>query len=628
MKKVFLFLLSFVPSGLLFSQLDAPLKPIDENRVKEIISLLSDEPRGFGEPYTDRKHWDALLQSGKYDDFLGSMKKFSFPEFSEEDYFSLSKGASSSAKGLEMMRRRAAGLAKFVWAECLENKGSYTSVISQGLESIIRQKSWVSPRNDYQFRNYKGEEYSVELTSALYAHTIAQTLYLLGDKISTELREKAISALYERVFTPVLNTINTVDEKSMNQFLTKTNNYNPVCLSGLVGAAVTTLKDKRERAVFIHIGEYYSLNGLMGFNDDGYCTEGVVYFNYGFGNYILLRESIWQATQGKLDLFRHPKVKNIVWYPAKLEIINNVFPAISDTKEGTKPNKTIMSYLNRESGVGCHDCEEFSLEGQVGNLLMDVMMVFPNSTDLKPDSAAKVKGKEELRSFFDKSVVLVCRPKSGSESNIGVSIKGGNNQEHHNHNDVGSYTFVCGATILVGDPGSIPYTADIFNANARYTYKTLGSYGHPVPLVAGKEQKVGKEASARILKIDFTDQKDELTIDITSAYDVADLLSLERAFIYSREGRGSFSVSDTFTFSKKNTFETAIITRGKWEITDDNCILIERAGKKTKIQITSNRKLKFKTEEISEGGTRYTRIGIAVREPAQEGWIAALFNSI
>src|SRR5690606_23027828 len=214
--------------------------------------------------------------------------------FDEAAYFSLSDGsAASSGRGLTMMRKRAEGLSKVTWAECLENKGNFTPMVEEGLHSIINQKSWVSPRSDYDFKNYNGIEYSVELTSSLYAHTIAQTLYLMGDKISPQLRQQAIDALYLRIFNPALNKINTQNTARENDFLVKTNNWNHVCLAGLVGAALAAIESKHERAVFVSIGEYYSKNGLTGFNDDGYCTEGLRYYNYGFGHYILLRESIW-----------------------------------------------------------------------------------------------------------------------------------------------------------------------------------------------------------------------------------------------------------------------------------------------------------------------------------------------
>jgi hypothetical protein len=605
-----------------------PLKSIDEQRVKEIALLLKDKPKGFGDPYNKRDIWDKLLQSGKYDQFLKEMKSFSFPPFSKEDYFSLSDGtASSSGRGLQMMRNRAKGLSQATWAECLENKGRYTKMVEDGLSDIINQKSWVSPRIDFDFKNYKGIEYSVELTSSLYAHTIAQTLYLMGDKLSPELRKDAVDALYKRVFNPVLNKIQTQNQERENSFLVATNNWNHVCLAGLVGAALTILDDKHERAVFTYIGEYYSQNGLIGFGDDGYCSEGVGYYNYGFGHYILLREDIWQATDGKLDLFAKPKVQKIASYVPNLEVINGVFPSISDSHQGVKPDASIMNYLSRNLGLGLLEYDTLTFEGKTDDNRNEVMMVFPNSASMSEPRKVKRSEDQIIRSFFDQTGVLITRPVPGSSCNMGVAFKGGNNQENHNHNDVGSYTIVLGDEIMAGDPGAIPYTANIFDEKYRYTYKTVGSFGHPVPLVAGKEQQPGAQAKAKTIRKEFTQNKDELELDIASAYNVPELKKLERTMSYNRTGEGSVTVTDDFVYSQPEAFETAISTRAKWEKTSNNTLFLTKGKEKLLVTFSSpGNKLSIRSEEITEGGIPYSRIGIYIGKPVNSGQIIITYK--
>ena len=606
------------------------LKPIDEQRVKEIELLLADKPAGFGDPCNKRTVWDQLLKSGKYDQFLNEMKSFTFPLFSKEDYFSLSDGsASSSGRGLSMMRNRAKGLSQVTWAECLENKGTYTKMVADGLRDIIDQKSWVSPRIDYDFKNYKGIEYSVELISSLYAHTIAQTLYLMGDKLSPELRKDAIDALYKRVFNPLLHKIKTQNRERENNFLTVTNNWNHVCLAGLVGAALTVIDDKYERAVFTSIGEFYSQNGLMGFGEDGYCSEGVMYYNYGFGHYVLLRENIWQATGGKLDLFNNPRVQKIANYASNLEVINGVFPSISDSNPGVKPDASIMNYLSRNFGLGLTKYDTLSFEGKTDDNRNNVMMVFPNSASKSEPRNVNRNEDQLIRSLFDQTGVLISRPLPGSSCNMGVALKGGNNNEAHNHNDVGSFTLVLGDEVMVGDPGSIPYTANIFNEKYRYTYKTIASFGHPVPLVAGREQQPGVEANAKTIRTDFSRNKDVIVLDIESAYKVPELKKLERMMSYIRSGNGSVTIADDFAYSKPEAFETAIITRAKWEKTSVNTLLLSMGKEKLEVTFSSpSNKLSIRSEEITEGGKPYSRIGIYMEEPVGSGQISITYKPV
>ncbi|WP_349318587.1 heparinase II/III family protein [Chitinophaga sp. MM2321] len=606
-----------------------PIRAVDEQQVREIESLLPDNPTGLGEPYNKRAVWDKLLQSGKYDRFLLQMEHYSFPPFSKEDYFSLSDGsASSSARGLNMMRKRAEGLSKATWAECLENKNRYTKMVEEGLRSILNQKSWVSPRSDYGFKNYNGIAYSVELTSSLYAHTIAQTLYLMGDKINPRLRTDAIDALQKRIFEPVLEKIKTRNTENENNFLVATNNWNHVCLAGLVGAALATIEDKHERAVFVAIGAYYANNGLTGFGSDGYCTEGIGYYNYGFGHYILLRECIWEATGGKIDLLASPKVQKIARYGPDLQIINGVYPAISDSHEGAKPDSSMLTYLSRNLGMGLMPYDGLTYEGKTDNICNNIMMVFPNSASLSKPQPQK-HPQQLLRSFFDKTGVLISRPVAGSSCMIGVAFKGGNNAESHNHNDVGSFTIVQANQIMVGDPGAIAYTANIFTPKYRYTYKTVGSFGHPVPLVAGKEQQAGAEAKSATVHTAFSPEKDEITLDIAPAYNVPELKTLQRTMEYSRKQKGNITFTDRFEYTDPQMFETALSTRAQWEQTSPNTLLLTRANQKMIVRFSSTgNSLVVRSEEISEGGTPYTRIGIAIKGPVRSGSIRISYEPL
>lgn len=630
MNKVFRLVLLLFLAVPLFSpaqQQAVPLHPIDQNRVQEISSMLTDKPTGFGEQAKNRPAWDKLRKSGDYNAFFREMQDFTFPEFSKADYFSLSDGtATSSARGLTMMRNRAKGLSMVTIAECLENKGKYLPMVEASLRDIIKQKSWVSPRIDFDFINYNGKQYTIDLTSALYAHTIAQTLYLLDDQLSKEVKQEAMEALYLRVFNPLRKIFET-QSTQYHTWLVGTNNWNSVCLSGVIGAALTVIPDKQERAVYAYIGGEYSKNSLAGFGDDGYCSEGVMYFNYGFGHYALLRENLWQATGGQIDLFTIPKVQAIARYIPRLEVTPGVFPTISDSRIGTAPDSSLMCYLSKSLGLGLTAYENCQLTGQASNDRMDVIMVFPNASTIRPlAKEPETRLEKPLRSFFESSGILVVRP--GTDHGLAAVLKGGNNDEHHNHNDVGSYTVVLGKEILAGDPGSIPYTANIFDPEFRYTYKTIASYGHPVPLVAGKQQQAGAEAQAKVLRSEFADARDELVFDLSSAYAVADLAKLERRFTYRRTGKGVLEVEDVFEFKKPEDFESAIITRASVRPASTGKWILEKDGEQVTLSVDCHGlSYEMITEEISEGGTPYTRMAVRLKEKNKKGTITLTYEA-
>lgn len=602
----------------------AKLQPLDMNRVKQIASMLPEKPTGFGETYKDRKEWDRLLKTGKYNKLLksaDSLLAVPFPAWSDADYLAFwTKG--TSVPGKEMLQRRLMCLTRFVFAECLTNKGKYIKAAENAIVELCNQKSWVNPTHDYNKVNFESKNYLVELSAVSYAHHIAQALYLLGDKINPKVKKDAIAELYKRVFNPVLKSVATGNNE--NFFLTATNNFNAVCLSGTVGAATTVLDDKIERAKFIAIAERYHKNGIHGFMPDGYCTEGLGYYNYGFGHFVLLRETVFKSTSGKIDFFADPKVKLIAEFLPKTVVINGVFPSIGDCRPYTQPSAFILYYVNRNLGIDVSGFKETSFEGRSTDLAESILAVFPNSISSRNVPTSHTGS--ELRSYFNYAGVLTVRPGTVG-LNMGVAIKGGNNNEHHNHNDIGSYSIIVDNEVLMGDPGIIPYTSKTFSPE-RYTYKTIASYGHPVPLIAGIEQMPGASAQAKIKSTSFNNDKDEITMDIASAYPVMELKLLERKFTYNRNKDGYLAVTDNFEFTNNQTYETALITRGSWKQTSAN--EIEITGKKDKLLITivTSGDVKLKSEELAEGGKPYTRIAVTLTNAVAKGKVSMIFKTI
>ena len=150
----------------------------------------------------------------------------------------------------------------------------------------------------------------------------------------------------------------------------------------------------------------------------------------------------------------------------------------------------------------------------------------------------------------------------------------------------------------------------------------LNSFGHSVPLVAGKMQDAGAKAKAITLKTDFTDAQDTLAFDIRSAYSVPDLQKLTRTYVFARQGAGSMTVADEVAFSQPHTFETALITLGQWKQTGPQSLRIEDGAAALNVQIdTGGVAFKIIPTEINEHvHTRKlpTRLAITLEAPVQQ----------
>jgi uncharacterized protein YfaT (DUF1175 family) len=75
-------------------------------------------------------------------------------------------------------------------------------------------------------------------------------------------------------------------------WLWATHNWNAVCLAGTVGTALAVVESSRDRAWFVAVAEERIRSFLRGFTPDGYCSEGLGYWNYGFGHYVWLGEML------------------------------------------------------------------------------------------------------------------------------------------------------------------------------------------------------------------------------------------------------------------------------------------------------------------------------------------------
>lgn len=225
--------------------------------------------------------------------------------------------------------------------------------------------------------------------------------------------------------------------------------------------------------------------------------------------------------------------------------------------------------------------------------------------------------------------MLISRPAPGSASQFAVALKGGNNAENHNHDDVGSFSVVSGKAMVICDPGAEVYTARTFSAH-RYDSKVLNSYGHAVPVIAGQLQQTGAAARAAILQTNFTPVEDTLELDLRSAYAVPGLQRLQRTFIFRRAEPNALTVRDEVAFTEPKSFETALITWGSWKQLSEHELLLSDNGGAVNVRInTGGKPFKVTSETLNENVTtpkKPVRIAIALTEPAKEAEVTLVIR--
>lgn len=603
----------------------SPLQPTPA-QLSRLASWLPRKPAGVGRPVSDRTAW---ARAARHPSLLQAVPRAEFallqpvPDLTDTLYLQYS--TSGSREGYEEpFRRRTEQLTVLALGECVENKGRFLPSIIRLIEAVLAEKTWVLPAHDPDLLIWKGERASVDLASSVRAWTLATVDHWLGEKLPPELRTRLRVAVRNRVIEPYLKNVRGTPSMQGFGWMRSANNWNAVCHAGVVGAGLALVESPDERAwLLAGVENYLQRVYLSGFSDDGYCWEGLAYWNYGFGSYLLLAETVYAATGGRMDLLAGDKVRRVASYPERLEIIDGVYPVYADGGLGTRPSGWILDLLAGRGLINSKpSAENIPVHfGFGGAPYLTGLLGFPARPFLpRPDKAAAPVPRDR----FDTAGVFTFRPGTGASAAFAVSTKGGNNGGSHHHNDLGSFVVVQQGRALLLDPGMEVYTKRTFGPE-RYESKVISSYGHSVPRVAGRLQETGAIHAARVAVTKFDDQRDELQYDLSGGYDVPGLERLVRTCVYTRGDRPSFTVSDSVRFGTPQAFGTALVTTSKWKQTAPDVLQIWDGSSGIEVRIRSEGAgFSITSEPLDErlpGGFKATRLGIDMDHPVKEGEI-------
>jgi hypothetical protein len=609
--------------GALFFSLAAAPAPaateIDAARVKEIAADLPPKPAGFGRPITDRAAWAKLAQNPAFASVVPQAQKLSrkpVPTLPDDLYLDFSK-TGNRTRCERVLKERSNGIVNFTLAECLENRGRFVRPLTETIEAICAEKAWTYPAHDRKLDNFYGRTVEMDLRASGLAWELATADYLLGDKLSPATRRLIRDNVQRRVLQPFRDMVQ--GRRPEIFWLRATHNWNAVCLAGVTGAALALEESPEDRAWFVAAAQHYVRFFLSGFTPDGYCSEGVGYWNYGFGHFLMLGEAIRQATGNRTDLLANPAALQPAHYGLRTEVLNGVYPTIADCHPGSRPAPEFVRFICERLGLEVPGARRADFAKPSGSLVATMMFSFLDAP-LPAIAHAKTTPDSPLRTWFKDGGVLICRPEPGSKTPFAAVLKGGHNAEHHNHNDVGSFSVIAGKAMVICDPGGEVYTARTFGAR-RYDSKVLSSYGHAMPVIGGKLQRTGAGARAVVLSTDFRDEGDTLVLDLRSAYPVPELKRLERTLIFRRAEPMGLTVRDEAAFSEPGSFETALITWGNWKKLSEKELLVSDEGGAVRVTIdTGGEPFKISAERLNEDvptRTKPLRLGIALNSPVK-----------
>ncbi|MFA6928948.1 MAG: heparinase II/III family protein [Lentisphaeria bacterium] len=587
---------------------------LNPNRVEQITAWLPSKPTGFGKPARDRLAWDKIASQPNAAKLIAAARKDATqppPELPDDLYLEFTRNGNRTRYQAPygVRAQRIYTLAK---AECLTNQGEFLPALEAELKALCADRSWVMPAHDAGLENFNRTRYYGDLGATARALLAATVTWWLQDKLPPELQTDIKANIIRRVLEPYREAFRTGQIKSGLWWMTCSSNWNAVCTANTVATALTVCDSPAERAEFVAAMEISNPRFLSGFTPDGYCSEGISYWDYGFGHYLYMAEIIRIATSGKLNILDHPVIENICAYAKNIMIDATVAPAFADCGVNATPAPAVLWMIQKNLPQTVRQRVTIN---DTANLALHAFTIIAFAEDLPTTELPPEKPFFVARSLFADAGILVCRSRPDGQT-FGTAIKAGHNAEMHNHNDVGSYLVVVNNHAYLVDPGGEQYTRRTFSKD-RYLSKVLNSYGHPVPVVAGKLQRTGRNARGIITQTSFTDEHDTVVINLAKAYDVPELSALTRTFTFVRT-RPEIIIRDEVTFSSPQSFATAVVTLDKLFIRNQRSLSIYDAQGACAVAIdVTGADWTLVPEVIENPGVKNvpTRIGINLATP-------------
>lgn len=483
------------------------------------------------------------------------MRGEAMPKLTEE-LFALFETTGNRLKYEEVYFLRRKFLAVFGMAAHMFKRPEDVEKLSEVLAELCTEECWALPAHvnrgaDKNWRN------TVDLFASETAQSLAEVVTLVNGELPEEnkLPEEVCRTVQQEIEKRVLRPFLAATPRYGN-WECSDHNWNAVCCGSIGSAAMYLLAGKEEERLqkclnrICHSLTYY----LDGFREDGACMEGIGYFTYGMTYFVGFAEQLLRYSGGKINLFEKEKLRKIAEFQQKTYFTGGQTVSFSDGDKQAKFRMGLTRYLAGQydtvrvpkESLAC-DFESDSCYRFMG-LMRDYLWTKDMEEKEKTGKEAACAGQEKEVGPIARHDVLpvaqwsICE----SENGVGFAIKGGDNGEPHNHNDIGSFLYLVGTEQLITDLGAGEYTKEYFSAG-RYNILCNSSLGHSVPSFGGELQKDGKEFCASGF---FADGRGTTRIEFANAYGDTGVDRLVREAAFSLKD-GSLQITDEVTFFKQ-----------------------------------------------------------------------------
>lgn len=525
------------------------------NYSSKIFPDISD--RGYWEKF---KSFDLISAGEKYIDFQWPIIKASdFRRFKTD-------GDRYEMENKSFKRRYA--LVCMTLAELCENKGRFIPQIADGIFAVCEETFWGVSAHIHQDKCEhlpSAERQLIDLFAAETGATLAYIYYLLYTPLfeyCPELTRRMEYELDRRILSSYLERDDFWWADVKNH---KINNWNPWIISNVMSVFLLVEKDRAR----LYKGIEKMLTQLQYYYDeipnDGGCDEGPTYWGHAGAK---LFDALYQlkiATDGMINFFSDGKFRRISEYIGKVYIGKAQFISFADgTPDGANSEYHIIHLLGEE--IASEELKWIAADIKNNDVVTDKTLAISLRGTLFRLLVNLRIGKPECFERDNFAVLPDLQLARYINNGAFLCVKGGNNAESHNHNDVGNFVLYDNCEPVFIDAGIGVYTRQTFS-NERYTLWATRSSYHNLPEINGIEQSAGPGYRSE----NFSATAENTEMSLIKAYDSsADIKLFNRTVIPTENG---FILKDVFEFLKdcKNikehliTLEKAFVSNGQIE---------------------------------------------------------------
>ncbi len=412
--------------------------------------------------------------------------------------------------------------------EYAEREGRFTEKLIDVLWLILEETTWVVPAHNRQISGikcslpyaYAGEVDYIDLFAATTAATLAWVYYLCRDvldSITTILSERILYELDRRIIKPFMN--DTFVRENFWWSGVKGNNVNNWCpwiVSNVLTVAALTVKDTAIRTEIINRSLPLLDNFTSIYHEDGGCDEGPGYWNAAGGALFNACLVLYDMTDGYINIFKDPLMKNMGEYAVKVVVTDDRVLNFADSPSRTRPDPMLLYHWGRACGSDMMTSfGMWRLGGELMGVSVDTSLPYRFIRFLTTGRLPKAELRLPRNFYIGGLEVAGIREYAELGRGLYVALKGGNNNESHNHNDLGNIVvFADGAPIFI-DAGSGKYTRKTFSSE-RYSIWAMCSDYHNCLTFNGVTQRAGIEAYSTDTVYD--EKTGKMTLDLKNAY--------------------------------------------------------------------------------------------------------------